>query len=280
MDLLNGVDCTCQGILLRGLSLSGIRTAISLPEYSLSFDVAQGFPYLLNLKQFFISHGHLDHAAGIPYIISQKAMNHQESPVFYMPPSLIEPMDEIMKIWQRIEKHHYQYHFQAVTADAEIPVKGPFYMKAFPTTHRVDSFGYTLFQRQKKLAAEYQGLSQEEIVKVKQSGRDLHVVTETPWVSFTGDTQIEFLESRPWIRKSKVLIMEATYLDEKKTVAHARQWGHTHLDEILPRLDDIESEKIVLIHVSSRYSNEEALRILKQRIPEKHQERVMLFPGR
>jgi ribonuclease Z len=275
-----GAEYVHDGLTLRGLSLSGIRTAIALPEFSLSFDVAQGFPYLLNLKQFFVSHGHLDHAAGIPYIISQKAMNHQEAPHFYMPPSLVEPMDEIMKIWQRIEKHEYKYHFHGVTADEEIPVKGNYFVKAFPTTHRVDSFGYTLFQRHKKLAKPFQGLSQDEIVKIKNQGTEIHETSEVPLVSFTGDTQIEFLDSRPWIRKSKVLVMESTYLDEQKTIAHARQWGHTHLDEILPRLGDIESEKIVLIHVSSRYSTEEALRILKRRVPEEFRGRVELFPGR
>ncbi len=280
MDLATGTEYTHHDLTLRGLSLSGIRTAISIPELSFSFDVGQGFPYLLNLKQFFISHGHLDHAAGIPYIISQKAMNHQEAPKFYMPPSLVNPMNEIMKIWQKIEGHEYNYQFLPIKADEEIPVKGNHFIRPFPTVHRIESFGYTLFQRQRKLLKDYQGLSQNEILEIKNQGHEIHQHIEIPLVTFTGDTQIEFLESRPWIKKSKILLMESTYLDPKKSVEHARKWGHTHLDEILPKLDDIESEKIVLIHVSSRYPTDEALRILKQRIPTKHQERVEMFPGR
>lgn len=280
MSLENGIDYNYDGIHLRGLTLSGIRTAISMPELSFTFDVAQGFPYLLNLKQFFLSHGHLDHSAGVPYIISQKAMSRHEAPHFYMPPSLVEPLDEIMKIWQKIEKHVYQYHFHPVHADMEIPVKGNYFMKAFPTIHRVESFGYTLFQRQKKLAKEYQGLSQDDIVNLRKAGKEVQVVHEIPLVSFTGDTQIEFLDARPWIRRSKILLMEATYLDDKKTIQHARDWGHTHLDEILPRLKDIESERIVFIHASGRYPTDEALRILRRRIPAEFQNRVELFPGR
>jgi ribonuclease Z len=280
MALTNGADFTYDGITLRGISLSGVRTAISIPELSLSFDVAQGYPFLLNLKQFFISHGHLDHAAGVPYIISQKAMTHQPAPQFFMPPSLVKPLDDIMKIWQHIEKHGYKYEFIPVNSEEEIPIKGHYFIKAFPTIHRVESFGYTLFQRQKKLAKKYQGLSQNEIVQVKNTGEEIHEQIDTPIVSFTGDTQIEFLESRPWVKKSRVLVMEATYLDDKKSIEHARTWGHTHLDEIIPRLDDIESEKIVFIHVSSRYPTDEALRILQQKIPAKHAERVVLFPGR
>jgi ribonuclease Z len=280
MALTNGADYSYGGIHLRGLSLSGIRTAITMPELSLAFDVAQGYPFLLNLKQYFISHGHLDHAAGIPYIISQKAMNHQEAPKFYMPPSLVGPMDRIMKTWQEIEKHEYKYEFHPMDADSEIPVKGPYFVKAFPTLHRVESFGYTLFETTKKLAKKYHGLSQSELVKLKQEGHQLNERIHTPLVSFTGDTQIEFLESRPWVRQSKILLMESTYLDDRKSIEHARQWGHTHLHEILPRLDEIESERIVLIHTSSRYTWDEAQRLLREKIPAKHRDRVELFPGR
>ncbi|WII73809.1 MBL fold metallo-hydrolase [Bdellovibrio sp. 22V] len=263
-----------------GLSLSGIRTAIAMPELSLSFDVAQGYPFLLNLKQYFISHGHLDHAAGIPYIISQKAMNSQAPGKFYMPTSLVEPMDQIMKIWEKIENHQYQYEFIPVKADDEIPLNAQTYVKVFPTTHRVESFGYTIFEIHKKLKKEYVGLSQDEIVALRRQGLEVNELHHIPVVSFTGDTQIEFLDSRPWIKKSKILILEATYLDERKTIEQARQWGHTHIDEIVPRLPDIESEKIVFIHASSRYSDRQALKLLLQKIPAEYYERVDLFPGR
>ncbi|MBV2169248.1 MAG: MBL fold metallo-hydrolase [Bdellovibrio sp.] len=263
-----------------GLSLSGIRTAIAMPELSLSFDVAQGYPFLLNLKQFFLTHGHLDHAAGVPYIISQKAMNSQEPGKFYMPSSLVEPLDQIMKIWEKIEDHQYKYDFIGVKADDEIPLNPQCYVKVFPTTHRIESFGYTVFEIHKKLKSEYLGLHQDEIINLRRQGLEVNEVQHIPVVSFTGDTQIEFLDSRDWVRKSKILFMEATYLDERKSIEQARQWGHTHLDEILPRLKEIESEKIVLIHASSRYSEKEALRILNERIPQEFKDKIVFFPGR
>ncbi|MNJ94683.1 Ribonuclease Z [compost metagenome] len=263
-----------------GLSLSGIRTAIAMPELSLSFDVAQGYPYLLTLKNFFITHGHLDHAAGVPYIISQKAMTNQEKAKFYMPTSLVEPMDQIMKIWEKIEGHTYGYDFIPVKADDEFPLNAQYFVKAFPTTHRIESFGYTLFEVQKKLRSDLIGLAQDDIVQLRRKGEEVNEIHHMPVVSFTGDTQIEFLDSRPWVRKSKILFLESTYLDDRKTVEHARNWGHTHLDEIIPRLGDIESEQIVLIHVSSRYPTKDVLKILSEKIPQEFQEKIVLFPGR
>lgn len=280
MSIKAGESWNYQKYKFHGMSLSGIRTAIAMPELSLSFDVAQGYPYLINLKQYFISHGHLDHAAGIPYLISQKAMNSIPPGRFYMPGSLVEPMDQIMKLWEKIENHRYTYEFIPVKADDEIPLNAQTYVKVFPTTHRIESYGYTVFEIHKKLKSEYVGLAKDDIVQLKRQGHEVNEIHHIPTVSFTGDTQIEFLDSRPWVRKSRILLMESTYLDERKSIEHARTWGHTHIDEILPRLGDIESEQIVLIHASSRYSDREALKLLSEKIPAEYRDRVVLFPGR
>lgn len=263
-----------------GTSLAGVRTAIAMPEFSLSFDVAQGFPYLFNMTKFFISHGHLDHAAGIPYIISQKMMTSQKAGEFYMPHSLVPPLTEIMGLWSKIEGFPYSFKFVGVKADDEIQINNHHYIKVFPTTHRIESFGYTLFESKKKLKREYLNLHKDQIVEMRKKGIDVNEVIHTPMVSFTGDTQIEFLESRPWVKQSKILIMEATYLDSQRSVARAREWGHIHLDELIPHLDSIESERIVLIHASSRYGVTEINKHLDEKIPKAHRERVVCFPGR
>ena len=153
-------------------------------------------------------------------------------------------------------------------------------IRPFKTVHRIESFGYSLIGKNKKLKPEFAGKTSQEIQKMKSCGVKVDQLHEQILVSFAGDSEVEFLDQNPQTLKSKILFLECTYLDQRKTVEHAKKWGHTHLDEILSRLPLIDSEKIVLIHLSSRYRTEEALQILTERIPKEYQERVVLFPGR
>lgn len=269
-----------DGLHFYGLSLSGIRTSLTFPMLGLCFDVAQGLPFALTMKRYFITHGHLDHSAGIPYIISQKAMQGENPPNFYLPASLIEPLTQIMRIWEKIEGHEYRFQFHPIDQNSRIEISNQHEIRPFKTLHRIESFGYSLIYKNKKLRPEFRHLSRDEIRDLRAGGTEVAAMTEEILFSFTGDTQIEFLDLSPQVKKSKILFLEATYLDEKKTIENARQWGHTHLDEIIPRLKEIESEKIVLIHASSRYSTRYALEILQAKIPAEDQDRVVLLPGR
>ncbi len=280
MSIQAGSPWEYDGFQVFGLSLSGIRTSLSVPAHQLCFDVAQGLPFALKMKKFFITHGHLDHAAGVPYILSQKAMHNEPPPDFYMPASLIEPMTQIIRCWEKIENHQYQFNFHPVEVGSRFQLNSQLEISCFPTVHRIDSFGYSLIHKNKKLKSEFQNHTGQQIYKLKSEGVSVEETHEKILMSFTGDTQIEFLDLTPEVCQSKILFVEATYLDERKAVSEAKKWGHTHLNEIIERLGEIESERIVLIHISSRYSTQEATEILKRKIPPADQERVVLFPGR
>ncbi len=271
------------GLQFEGLSLSGVRTAIGLPQLSVCFDVAQALPFSFKYNHYFLSHGHQDHAGGLPYLISQKNMNSHGPAQVYMPTDLVGPMEEILALWQKIEDHQYSYELHAMKPDREIFLNKGHFVKAFPTVHRIPSLGYTVFEQKKKLKAEFIGRDPSSLAHLKAEGQEIDDITQVPAFSFTGDTQIEFLYSRDWVRRSRVLCMESTYIDDVKSVEHARKWGHTHLFELLPELKNIESEKILLIHLSSRYGGgglENLYQRLRKLIPSSEWERIVIFPSR
>lgn len=277
MSLANGFTWTHNDIVLTGYSLAGITTSIAFPAADVCFDVGQGLPFQVPVTNIALTHGHLDHAAGLPYLLGQKAMHGTKKPNIYMPKPLVQPMSEILALWAKIENHTYYYHLEGLEPGDERDLKGKYFLKPFPTFHRVDSQGYAVYVRKKHLLPEYRGLSHVELGQARREGKVIDEHFSEAVLSFTGDTKIEVMECEA-MRTSRVVVMECTYWDETKTVANAREWGHTHLDEIIPWLDKLACEKLVLIHSSARYSLGELMKILESKVPERHRGRVELFP--
>ena len=277
MSLATGFTWSHRGLRLVGYSMAGISTSLVFPDADVCFDVAQGLPFQVPISNILLTHGHSDHASGIPYLIGQKAMTGQTPPTVYMPEAITRPMRELMRVFEELDGHTYQYQFKGISPGQEAPLKAPYFAKPFATYHRVPSQGYTVYERKKTLKSEYKNLDPRELGRLRKEGAALDEFYDDPVISFTGDTKIEFLGS-PDVVRSRILVMEVTYWDQKKSVENARLWGHIHLDELIPRLDSIQSEKIVLIHASARYSTRDLKQIIEARIPEHHKSRVELFP--
>jgi ribonuclease Z len=277
MSLASGFSVTYEGIKLIGYSVAGITTSIAMPDAEVCFDVGQGLPYQIPIPNILLTHGHMDHASGIPYLIAMKNMTSQPVPDIYMPESLVEHMKELMKIWAKIDQHTYRFNFIPVVPGQTVQLKPPYFFRPFRTIHRVDSQGYTIYEKKKRLKDEYKDLPPRELGLLRKQGHILDDYSEEPVLSFTGDTKIEFLESED-VRKSRVLVMEVTYWDKKKTVANAREWGHIHFDELLERIETLECRKVVLIHASARYNTAYLEQILAARVPEHLRDRFTLFP--
>jgi ribonuclease Z len=280
LSLSTGYNLIHDDLRLVGYSVAGTSTSVACPEADVLFDVAQGLPYQTAYNTILLTHAHMDHASGLPYLISQKSMQQRPRPVIYMPEAAVAPLSKIMKLWEEIDEFKYAYEFKVAQPGEEIPLKPGYFAKTFPTYHRIPSQGYTVFRRRKKLKDEFQLLAKtdpQKLASLRREGVILEEDVEENLVSFTGDTKIEFLQT-DYARKSRLLLMEVTYWDNRKSVENARSWGHIHFEEFLEALPKIEAERICLIHVSARYSTKDLHAILEARVPEHFKAKLMIFP--
>ncbi|MCB1176568.1 MAG: MBL fold metallo-hydrolase, partial [Leptospiraceae bacterium] len=126
-----------------------------------------------HIENLFVTHGHLDHANGIPYFISQRSLKNLKAPNIYVPEEMYEHQNEILKLYQKIENFEYKFNLFPAKIGEFYNFGKNNYIKPLKTHHRIPSQGYTLFEKIHKLKKEFAGLDKNEIIQMKSKGEIL-----------------------------------------------------------------------------------------------------------
>src|SRR3972149_1653835 len=89
----------------QGSSMAGEETAEILPEMNLAFDVGRAPRELISIDHVFLTHGHMDHSAGLAYYFSQRNFVGNAPGCVIAPNALVQPIRALMPAWARIEGH-------------------------------------------------------------------------------------------------------------------------------------------------------------------------------
>lgn len=257
--------------------VGGIESYYILPRNHIAFDIGRGPDAIIDIPVIFLSHGHLDHSSGLPYYFSQRSLKNLAPGKVYVPQSVVEPLTQILKLWHDIEGFTYEVNIEGLVPGQRVNLSGGYFVEAVKASHRVDALGYVLFRRTQKLKKEFLSLSGEEIRKGKAEGKDLFEWQEVPVFAYSGDTTFEFVLENEVVRRSQVLALECTYIDDKRPVERARKWGHIHLDEIAEKADLFENDLLVLTHFSRRYRRDYILETIDKKLPSSLREKVVII---
>ncbi len=66
------IEHVVSGVRIAGFSLAGEETVVAAPEHNVCFDVGRAPREIISIDNLCLSHGHMDHAAGIAYYLSQR----------------------------------------------------------------------------------------------------------------------------------------------------------------------------------------------------------------
>lgn len=252
-----------QGIEIKGRSVSGYATAVTLPEFDLCFDLGMATHDAVQCQNVAITHGHLDHFGGLARHGYIRGMTKMAVPNYIVPPWLVGPTRQTFEFWGDVQRARRAPH-NVITAEPheDIPIgplKGKRFLRAFPTIHRVPSQGYTLIEKRKRLKPEFEGIEGRELGRLKREGVLIEDEVEFPLFALTGDTEVRVLDSMPYeAMNAKVLAFECTFLGDDMTEKEAARRGHTHIAQLARRANQFHSVGAVLLyHFSQRYSNKD-----------------------
>ena len=262
-----------------GYSVAGEETVIGLPQLDVCFDIGKAPDQLISLNHVLLTHGHMDHAAGIAYYLSHRKFNGMSEGTVLTPPNTINPIGEILNAWGRLDGNRIPANLVAVKPGDDYQIKPNLIARVFPTKHVRQSVGFSIIETRKKLKTEYQGLTGPQIVELKKQGVTIQNPLEIPIVSYLGDTAFVDFSQLDYVSKSKILIAECTFFEDDH-IERAKAGKHMHIDEFGPLLERMENEHIVMTHLTHRTNVVEARKMLQKRLPSKVFKKVIILMDR
>ncbi len=259
-----------------GYSVAGEETVVAVPQLDVCFDVGKAPDQIIPINNVLLTHGHMDHAAGLAYYLSQRNFCGISAGTILAPDNLLPPMRQIIDAWSKLDGNKIPAKLVGVKPGDEYKIKPNLVARAFPTKHSKGSVGFTVIEKRKKLKSEYKGLTGPQIVELKKQGIEIDYPVEIPIVTYLGDTQYVDFSQLDYIAESNILIAECTFY-EGEHATRAKAGKHMHVDELATLLKNLNNEHIIITHTTQRTPMYEIRKILKKALPKKIYDKITIL---
>src|SRR5580765_2759131 len=108
-----------EAVHVLGYSVAGEETVVQIPELGVCFDIGRCPHFALTSDIVCLSHGHMDHIAGLAYYLSQR-------------------------FWRDVERQGTPYKLIGLAPNQTHEVRRDFHIRALATHHGGPSLGYSL----------------------------------------------------------------------------------------------------------------------------------------
>jgi ribonuclease Z len=278
--MLNNAPCkslTFGGLTVEGYSRAAVQTYWRIPELRLGFDLgAQPWDFM-GTSNWFLTHMHLDHMAALPVYVARRRMMKMEPPTIYLPAHAVELVEHLLKVVSRLDRGRLPCQLVPLSPGDEVELSRELVVTVSATKHTVPSLGYVVWDRRKKLKAEYTTLTGEQIRDLRLSGVDVTEEKRLPLVAYLGDSAPEGLDACPAMYEAQILITEMTFVSPKHRKDKIHKHGHMHLDDYVDRRDRFKNQTIIAGHLSTRYHDNQVEHFVRRAFPTMLEGRLHLW---
>lgn len=268
---------TFNNYTIEGFSRAAVQTFWCIPEFHLGFDLGAQPWEFMGTEHWFISHTHLDHLAFLPSYIARRRMMKMEPPCIYLPEKFVDPVAKLLKIWTRLDCGKFPCELVGMCPGDSVELSREVVVEACKTSHRIDSLGYVVYNRRRKLRPEFLSLSGEEIKNLKESGAEIDYELKVPKIAYLGDSNSEGLDQNEIFYEAETLIMEMTFVEDRHKSEKIHKFGHIHLDDVVARREKFKNQLIIASHFTVRSVTEAILNSVQNKLPDMLNGRLKLW---
>ena len=256
-----------------GYSVAGEETVVQIPELDVCFDIGRAPYFALTSNIVCLSHGHMDHLAGLAYYLSQRNFQGMKAGTILLPAELERPVDAMLKCWRDVERQGTPYKLVPMTPGQDHAVRKDFHIRGLETHHGGTSLGYVLISIREKLKTEFLGRPGIELANLRKQGVQIQYKVEVPLVAYLGDTTAGSVFDNPDVQNAEILLTECTFFEASHR-QRAKIGKHLHVEQFIEILPKLKNQHIVLMHVSRRTSLKRARNTLRKRIGDEQMQRI------
>ena len=271
------IEATWAGLPVRGVSVAGRETWFRLPTLHFAFDLGRAPTTLVSVPNVFLSHAHLDHAAGLAYWCSQRRLLRLPGGTARTHPAAVPAWTKLLALHEALEAVRYDARVEAMESGARVSLRRDLEVEAFEADHRVPTLGFVASEIRNRLREDLAGHLPGEIRDAAARGEAVAEKVAIPLVAYSGDTGAGVFARAPRsFFTAKVLLLECSFVEESDR-ERSEKWRHLHLDEIAERADLFENEVVVLTHLTLRTSPGDIRKAIAHRLPPRLAARAVPF---
>ncbi len=269
------VQIEAAGIEIEGVSIAGHESFYKLPGFRSLLEFGRAPDDTLSYATVCLTHGHLDHAAGLAHHASRRRLTGLGPARVFAPGQAVPDLERWLKACERLEGVEYRVRILPAEPGGAVLLRNDLELRFLPGRHRVPTVGYLFSEVKRKLKDEFLGLPGERIAALRKEGVEVTRREEVPLLAYPGDCGPEIFDAAPEILRARVLLIECSFF-APEDLDRARVYEHLHLQDFVERADLFENEAVVLTHFSIRYRPEE-IREALQALPARLAARVIPF---
>jgi ribonuclease Z len=266
-----------RNVTIEGFSRAAVQTYWRIPELKIGFDLGAQPWSFMGTPTWFISHTNIDHVVALPAYAARRRMMKMEPPVIYAPEAAVEPIRRLLRQVSRLDRGRLPCELVPARPGDEIELSRELAVTVSATKHTVPSLGYVVWERRRKLKAEYQGLSGEQIRDLRMAGAEVTNERRIPQLAYLGDSAPEGLDQCPAMYEAQILIMELTFVSPSHRKEKIHKFGHMHLDDLVERRERFRNELVIAAHFSTRYHPRQIRRLVGRALPDMLDGRLHLW---